>query len=191
MTIRTFGPVSMALLMAALAVSSAGAPGGSTKNGPPPPLPKEVVHPSGAFSFRTPEGWAAGLSPSNPKAFQADGDGLLVRFLFEPSEVGFDALHALCMLERLAGEDDTNPQVEYEYDFLSGVVNGRKVLDSAFIVKYDAKILGSQEWRQRNVTVVGKGQSLCVITYAPARVWKKSKATRALLDGIVDSVVFR
>jgi hypothetical protein len=57
-------------------------------------------------------------------------------------------------------------------------------------VKYNAKILGFQEWRQRNVTVVGGGESLCVITYAPSVVWKKSKETRALLNGIVGSVVF-
>jgi hypothetical protein len=158
---------------------------------PPAALSQEIAHPSGAFTFRVPAGWATGPAPTNPKLFQANGDGLVVRFYFEPQEVGHDALHTLCMLERLAGEAETDPRVAYEYDFLSGVVAEREVIDSAFVVKYNAKILGSLEWRQRNVTLVGKGQSLCVMTYAPAQTWKKSKAVRTVLDGIVGSLVFR
>jgi hypothetical protein len=50
---------------------------------------------------------------------------------------------------------------------------------------------GHQEWRQRTVTIVGGGVSLCIMTYAPARVWKKSKDARAALDAVVTSVVLR
>jgi hypothetical protein len=161
------------------------------KDAPPPVLPREIVHPSGAFSFRTPDGWAIGPSPTNPRLFQTDGDGVVVRFLFEPSEVGFDGLHAICMMERLDGTTNTEPRIEYEYDFQSGEVNHKRVLDSAFVVTYDGKILGFQKWRQRNVTLVGGGESLCVMTYAPQEVWKKSKTIRAVLDAIVNSVTFR
>jgi hypothetical protein len=62
------------------------------------------------------------------------------------------------------------------------------VLDSAFEVTYDAPVDGSREWRQRNVTLVGKGHSLCVILHAPLRDWKKSKATRALQDAVLKAV---
>ena len=48
-------------------------------------------------------------------------------------------------------------------------------LDSAFVVRYDAPVEGSAAWRQRNLTIVGGGESLCVIGYAPLPAWKKSK----------------
>ena len=83
------------------------------KDAPPPVLPREVVHPSGAFSFHTPDGWATGPSPTNPRLFQADGDGVVVRFLFEPSEVGFDGLHAICMMEHLDLSTNTEKLTEY------------------------------------------------------------------------------
>jgi hypothetical protein len=86
---------------------------------------------------------------------------------------------------------EQDPRIRYEYDFLSGVFGDRRGLDSAFIVKYNAPIAGYREWRQRNVTLVGAGESLCAISYAPLPVWKKSPATRALLDGILASVTFR
>jgi hypothetical protein len=83
---------------------------------------------------------------------------------------------------------DTFPQVKYEYDFQGGMRGDLNVLDSAFVVSYDMPVLGEREWRQRNVTMVGKGHSLCAISYAPAKLWKKSKAARELLDGILASV---
>ena len=95
------------------------------------------------------------------------------------------------MLERLAGPMETFPQVKYEYDFQGGSVGDVSVLDSAFLVSYDVPVLGEREWRQRNVTMVGKGHSLCAISYAPAKLWKKSKASRELLDGVLASVRFR
>ena len=44
---------------------------------------------------------------------------------------------------------------------------------------------------QRNITIVGAGQTLCIMTYAPALVWKKSEEARALLDAVVGSITFR
>ena len=58
-------------------------------------------------------------------------------------------------------------------------------------MRYDSAIQGHQEWRQRNLTVVGAGQSLCIIVYVPAQVWKKSKASRALADAVVTSVTLQ
>jgi len=156
----------------------------------PPSLPQENHHPSGAFTFRTPAGWKVGPVAGNAEAIQASGDGLVVRFVYQPGESGFDSLHVNCMLVRLAPEKDSAPQVQYEYDFLSGEVNEMRILDSAFVVVYDDAVQGSRAWRQRNVTVVGKGHSLCAISYAPAALWKKSKQTRATLDAILGSVSF-
>ena len=45
--------------------------------------------------------------------------------------------------------------------------------------------------RVREQTIVGAGHSLCVVSYAPAEVWKKSKAVHTLLDGVLASVTFR
>ena len=123
---------------------------------------------------------------------QAGEGDLLVRFLFRQGEGGLDTTHVDCMLERLAGAMAAEPQVSYEYDFRGGVINGQRgALDSAFVVRYDAPIKGQREWRQRNVTIVGAGQTLCVMSYAPAPVWKKSPETRALLDAIVGSITFK
>jgi hypothetical protein len=63
-------------------------------------------------------------------------------------------------------------------------------MDSAFTVTYDAPIDGHTQWRQQNLTVVGKGESVCVIAHAPKSVWKKSKAARNLLTAIVGSIGF-
>jgi hypothetical protein len=156
-----------------------------------PPLSEEHVHPSQAFSFKTPAGWKAGPVAGKPELYEATDGTLVVRFLHRDRESGYDSLHADCMLERLAGAMETSPQVAYEYDFLGGAIGSRRLLDSAFVIKYDAPVLGHREWRQRNLTVVGEGSSLCIITHAPAGTWKKSKATRDLLEGIVRSVTYR
>lgn len=156
-----------------------------------PVLGSEHVHPSGAFSFRTPVSWMVRVSPANPEVLEAAGDGVRVRFLYRSGEVGFDSLHVDCMLERLAGPMEQHPQVRYEYDFLSGQLGEFRVLDSAFVVIYDSPIQGQREWRQRNLTLVGSGQSLCLIGYAPLRLWKKSKPTRALLDAVLGSLSFK
>ncbi len=164
---------------------------GSSRSAPPPVLSHEHLHPSGAFSFRTPDSWMLLSYGPEPQALEAKGDGLVVRFLFRRQEVGFDSLHVSCMLDRLAGQMESQPRVEYEYDFLTGTVGELQVLDSAFKVRYDYPVMGHRDWRQRNLTVVGKGQSLCVITYCPTSVWRRSPEKRVLLDGIVKSVAFK
>ncbi len=156
----------------------------------PPALPLEHPHPSGAFSFRTPAGWAARSLEGQPDVLEARGDGLLVRFYFKPQEIGLDALHVTCMDMRLLGPMETAPQVRYEYDFVGGALGNRRVLDSAFEVRYDRAVDGALEWRQRNVTIVGEGQSLCATFHAPRGRWKKAE-TRALLDAVLASVWFR
>ena len=130
-------------------------------------------------------------SPTNPDMVETGQGDLLVRFLYRPSEGGLDTTHVDCMLERLAGAMSAEPQVEYEYDFRGGLIGRRGALDSAFVVRYDAAIKEHKAWRQRNLTIVGEGQTICVMTYAPALVWKKDAATRALLDGVVGSITLR
>jgi hypothetical protein len=163
----------------------------AAKRVPPPPLPAEHRHPSGAMAFRTPEGWKVETAPENPETINAVGDGVAVRFVYRDGENGYDSLHGICMLERLAPAMDTFPVVEYDYDYVGGMIGDRRALDSAFVVKYDKPVLGAREWRQRNVTIVGAGSSLCAITYAPLALWKKSAPTRALLDAVLGSVTFR
>jgi len=157
---------------------------------PAPPLEREHSHPSGAFTFRTPPDWTVESLASNPGTQQAGSGEALVRFIYRAGDAGYDSLHVTCMLERLAGPMEMEPNVRYEYDFLSGTVGNQRVLDSAFRVRYDNPILGHKEWRQRNVTLVGGGHSLCVIAHAPAKVWKKSREIRSLLDAVVASVEF-
>jgi hypothetical protein len=155
-----------------------------------PALDVEHVHPSKAFRFRTPASWKVEPVPGRPDLLEARGDGVRVRFLFQRGENGLDAMHAACLDERLAGPMETDPGVKYEYDFVEGQLAGRGVLDSAFTVRYDKPIDGEREWRQRNVTLVGAGQSLCVMAYAPQKLWKKSAETRRLLDAVLASLSF-
>ena len=184
------GRVVATLLLAAVSLSVAPA-ALAGKPLPPPPLPAQHRHVSGGFAFRTPEGWKVDSPPENPEVVNAGGDGVAVRFVYRDGESGYDSLHGVCMLERLAGAMDMDPVVRYEYDFVGGVIGDRRALDSAFVVTYDKPILGERQWRQRNVTIVGNGSSLCAITYAPLTVWKKSAAMRALLDAVLASVTFR
>ena len=183
------GRVVATLLLLALALSPDA--GAGKKTIPPPTLPTLHRHPSGGFAFRTPEAWKVDSPPENPETLNAGGDGVAVRFVYREGESGFDSLHGACMLERLAGAMDMDPVVQYEYDFVGGAIGDRRALDSAFVVTYDKPILGQRQWRQRNVTIVGNGSSLCAITYAPLPLWKKSAPTRALLDAVLGSVTFR
>ena len=157
----------------------------------PPPLPVEHKHPAGALTFRTPEGWKVETPPDNPEMVNAAGDGVVVRFIYRDGDHGYDSLHGACMLERLAPAMEMQPVVQYEYDYVGGLIGSRRALDSAFVVTYDAPIFGATQWRQRNVTIVGDGVSLCAITFAPAPLWKKSAPTRALLDAVLGSVTLR
>lgn len=183
------GRVAATLLLLVIGLSPDA--GASKKKAPPPPLPTLHRHPSGGFAFRTPEAWKVDSTPENPDTVNAVGDGVAVRFVYHQGENGYDSFHGACMLERLAGAMDMEPVVQYEYDFVGGVIGDRRALDSAFVVTYDKPILGERQWRQRTVSIVGNGTSLCAITYAPATVWKKSAPTRALLDAVLASVTFR
>jgi len=165
--------------------------GNGGKSQPPPPAPRiEHLHPSGAFTFRTPETWKVQTSLTNPDILNAGEGALLIRFYFKDSEVGYDALHGACMLERLAGPMDMD-RIKFDYDFIDTVFADRRALDSVFEVHYDKPILGYQDWRQRNLTIVGAGQSLCAITYIPVPLWKKSRESRTLLEDVLKSVTFR
>lgn len=155
----------------------------------PPALTREYRHPSGAFAFRTPEGWE--VKETGPETTEAWGEEIGFRFVYRPGESGFDSLHVDCMLERLAPESESEPQVHYEYDFVSGPLLDRSALDSAFSVRYDKAIRGHRDWRQRNLTIVGGGQSLCVISYVPAPVWKRSLAVRGLVAAVTASLVLK
>jgi hypothetical protein len=160
------------------------------KEASPPPLPSEHRHPSGAFTIRTPEGWRVEPAPDDPDVLVASGDRIVLRFVYRDGEVGLDSLHSSCMTERLTPLMDVQPNVEYEYDFVGGVILENRALDSAFVVRYDRPVQGEKVWRQRNVTVVGGGRSLCVVTHAPLSDWKKKADTRRLADAVMGSLAF-
>jgi hypothetical protein len=155
----------------------------------PPPLPLEHRHPSGAFTFRTPEGWT--VQPSEKGELEAWGGDLGVRFFFRDGEAGYDSLHATCILDGPGPIASAEPQVKYEYEYVGGILGDRRVLDSAHSVRYDDAVHGHKEWRQRTVTIVGGGLSLCVMSFAPRAAWKKTPETRVLLDSVLASLTFR
>lgn len=170
-----------------------GAQAQAADGGAGPALDSRHRHPSGAFTFRTPADWT--VKPGErPGSLLATGSGPAagahVLFNYEPRDLGYDSLHVSCMDITLRGPMETAPQRKYEYDFLSSTVGEQRVLDSAFWLHYDPPVDGEREWRQRNVTVVGAQQSLCVIAYMPRRVWKKSREARALVDAVVQSLEF-
>lgn len=161
------------------------------KKPPPVDLPSVHTNDSKTVRFRTPASWQVATRPGQPEVTEARGDGLIVRVLHRDAELGLDSLHVECMLVRLAPEAQTSLDVNYEYDFVGGEMGERRVLDSAFVVHYDEPIDGSRDWRQRNVSLVGGGESVCAIGYSPAAAWKKSKVTRNLLNAVLASVEFR
>jgi hypothetical protein len=175
----------------ALVVLVAPAPAIARERALPPELPLLHTNASGTLRFRTPRDWAITNVPGEPELTEARGGGLLLRLLRREGELGLDSMHADCMLLRLAPETAIRPGVEYEYDFVGGGIGNRQALDSAFVVHYDAPIDGSADWRQRNITVVGGGESLCVVAYAPMPAFKKSKSLKRLLEAVVASVEFR
>jgi hypothetical protein len=157
----------------------------------PVDLPAVHVNASQTLRLHTPRDWTVRSVPGEPELTEAKGGGLIVRILKRNTELGLDALHADCMLVRLAPETQVEPGVQYEYDFVGGAAGDRRALDSAFLVRYDESVEGSREWRQRNTTLVGGGESLCVIAYAPMPAWKKSKDLKRLLEAVVASVEFK
>ena len=155
----------------------------------PPPLTLEHRHASGAFSFRTPEGWT--VAPGASGALEAWSGDLGVKFIYAEGENGADSLHAACILEGLAPASAAEPQLKYEYEYVGGILGNRHVLDTAHAMRYDEAVHGHREWRQRTVTVVGGGLSLCVMSFAPTGLWKKTPQTRAVLDAVMGSLSFR
>ena len=153
-------------------------------------LTSEHWNASKTVSLRTPAGWVVQAGTGQPEVTEARGDGLILRVVRREGEIGLDSLHVECMMVRLAGPMDTFPQVDYEYDFVGSAVGERRALDSAFVVHYDEPVEGHRDWRQRNLTVVGQGESLCVVAYAPLPLWKKSKPARNLLTSVVESIRF-
>jgi len=184
-----------AILAVSLACLLSSAPEARATDRKPAPSPsssltQEHWNASRTLSLRTPATWEVKSEAGRPETTEARGDGLILRLVRHEGELGLDSFHAECMLVRLAGAMDTSPQVDYEYDFVGTEIGGRKALDSAFVVHYDQAIDGHRDWRQRNLTVVGGGESVCVVAYAPAPVWKKSKPARGLLDSVLESVRF-
>jgi len=157
----------------------------------PPPLSQEHTHPSGAFSFRVPEGWAVGKVGRDADAIQTVGGGLAVRILYRKGGAGFDSLHASCMGERLSGTPLDSEPDGYEYDYVEGMTGDKRSLDSAFLVVYENQVMEHRKWRQRNLTVIGESGSLCLIAFAPASVWKKSLEARSVLEAILQNVKLR
>ena len=183
---KVLGSVALSILaMAPLASSAGGRPDGADEL-----LVAEHTSVSGTLTLRTPLGWTAETTSGQPERIEARGQGLIVRVLRMEGEVGLDSLHVQCMMERLAPPMETRPEVDYEYDFHEGNVGERRALDSAFVVHYDEPIEGHKDWRQRNLTVVGRGQSGCVIGMSPRSLWKKEKETRALLEAVMAGVRF-
>jgi len=180
----------MAVSLACLLPWTAAARAADKKPDEPATLSQEHWNASRTLSLRSPEGWEVKSSLGQPEVTEARGDGLIVRVLRREGELGLDSLHVECMLVRLREAMETFPQVDYEYDFVGGEVGERRALDSAFVVHYDEAVEGQRDWRQRNLTVVGGGESVCVVAYAPLPVWKKSKPVRRLLTSVVESVRF-
>jgi len=166
-----------------LVAASAGA-----RDDPPVALVAEHQNAAGTITLRTPAGWVVESRPGLPEITEARGGSLIVRVLRREGEVGLDGYHVQCMQERLADPMKAEPQVDYEYEFRQGWIGEREALDSAFVVHYDEPVEGYEDWRQRHVTVVGGGESVCVVGMAPRRVWKKSKELRALLNSVMTSV---
>jgi hypothetical protein len=153
-----------------------------------PPLAQDHFTISGALTFRTPAGWTVTNTPGEVERTEARGDGMILVVLRRRADFGLDNVHVDCMLERLAPPMETHPGVRYEYDFVGGEIGNRRALDSAFVVEYDKEIDGDTKWRQRNVTIVGQGESVCVIAHCRNSYWKKYSAARKLLTSVVESV---
>ena len=181
-------------VLSALALLCAASPVAArkkTKLPDPPPLGQAYTHRE-QFTFRVPESWKIGERIGNdPDAVQAAGDGMVVRFIYRDREAGYDAFHGICLAERLVGREHDASAAQYEYDYVEGSYGERRALDSAFITEYGREVLGHRRWRQRNLTVVGGGHSLCLIAFVPATVWKKSDEARSLLEAVLQSVKFR
>lgn len=153
-----------------------------------PALTLEHQHPNGSFTFRTPEGWT--VKPIANEGLEAWGGELGLRFTVQPGEQGLDSLHAACIDEGLAPLADMDPYRHYEYEYVGGLFADRRVLDTAHTVRYDAPVHGHRDWHQRTLTLVGGGQSLCIMAYAPTESWKGKSTAKAVLNAVMGSVTF-
>ena len=183
--------IALPVLAAALAVCAA-VPAAAAKAPKAPPIVLDTGHvaPSGAFSLQTPAGWTSVTKGTQPEIMDITGGGGRVRIVYQRGEQGYDSLHATCMLERLLPNADTSPQISYEYDFVSSDLGEQRALDSVFNVRYDEPVDGHKKWRQRNITVVGAGASVCLISFMPDAAAKKGRE-RAVFDAVLASVVLR
>jgi hypothetical protein len=181
---RTAPAIALAVLLLP-AITTAG-----RKAVPLPELTDEHRHPLGHVTFRTPAGWT--VKDEGPGRVEAWGPDIGMRIVDRAGEESLDGLHVNCMEERLASPMEMEPQVQYEYDHVGGMVGEQRGLDSAFVVIYDKDVRGFRAWRQRNISLVGLGRSLCVVGYAPAALWKKkSSPTRVLMDAVLSSVTVK
>jgi hypothetical protein len=157
----------------------------------PPDLPAEHHLPGGHVTFRTPADWT--VTDEGHGRVDAWGPEIGMRIVERDGEQGLDGFHVDCMEQRLAAPMDMDPQVQYEYDHVGGMVGEQRGLDSAFAVVYDKEVRGHRMWRQRNISLVGLGRSLCVVGYVPAALWKKKKSNpvRLLMDAVLSSVTVR
>jgi hypothetical protein len=162
------------------------------KKKPPVPTPADLNRThhiaSSAATFKTPEGWVVGGSGDSPEIVNAEGNDLLVRFLRWDNEAGLDGLHVTCLVERLGDVPTIDATTHYEYDFQSGERGDWRILDTAFTISYEAPVRGQRDWRQRVITMVGKGQAFCVVAFCPVQLWKRSAASKRLLEAVVGSV---
>jgi len=154
-----------------------------------PELTLEHQHPSGSFSFRTPEGWK--VQPITNDGLEAWGGALGVRFRFELGEQGIDSWHANCIDDGLAPLPQADPGRKFDYEYVGGLFIDRRMLDTAHNTRYDAAVHGHRDWHQRTLTLVGAGQTMCIIAYAPQGAWRSRKSgAKATLDAVVGSVTF-
>jgi hypothetical protein len=172
-----------------LLLAPAWASGGG--GGVTPTLTEQHTNTTKTVRFRTPPDWTVETRAGVPEVTEARGGALILRLVHREGETGLDSQHVDCMLIRLGAELQSQPRVEYEYDFVGGQLGGRRLLESAFVVEYDEPVHGERKWRQRNITVVGAGESVCLIGYSPQPLWKRSKDARKLLDAVLGSVEFR
>jgi hypothetical protein len=154
-----------------------------------PLMGPERLHPSGAFTFRAPEGWSVKAAADDPDGVDVTSpEEVVVRFVYHAGELSFDAFHALCVMQRMPEQRNTDPHVHYEYDNVDGILDGRHTMDSAFVMESDAPVRGYKKWHQRTLSIVGRGQSLCIVTRAPTPAWK-GKA-RTATDAVLKSLKF-
>lgn len=165
--------------------------GNSLEAGKAPPAPSlnRTHHiASSDMTFKTPEDWIITGSGDSPATVDATGGDLLVRFMRWDNEAGLDSLHVTCLTERAGEAEALEPSLRYEYDFRGGERNGWRILDSAYGIQYDKPVRGVRDWRVRVVTLVGKGEAVCVMAFCPVPLWRGSKQARDTLDAVVTSV---